>query len=150
MLLGNYHNTLDSKNRAFIPSKLRNTLGERVKLIMGLDKCLNIFTLKEWEANVNQYMENLSFADEESRAMNRFYFGGSIECDIDKQGRIVIPQSYLNYASLSKELAFVGCGKYIEVWDKDMFEEMMSPDNLNPSELMKKARQNSKSENDGV
>ena len=150
MLLGNYYNTLDSKNRAFIPSKLRNTLGERVKLIKGLDKCLNIFTLSEWESNVNQYMENLSFADEESRTMNRFYFGGSIECDIDKQGRIVIPQNYLDYATLNKELAFVGCGKYIEIWDKGKFEEMMSPENLNPSELMKKARQNSKNENDGV
>ena len=89
-------------------------------------------------------------AEEEGRKISRFFYGGTKECEIDKQGRINLPPDYLGHADLEKELVFVGCGEYIEIWDKDTFEEEMSPANFNPSELMKKARNSSNKENDGV
>ena len=150
MFIGSYNNTLDTKGRAFIPSKMRFSLGERIMLVKGIDDCLYIFTTSAWEEYTKKYIENRSMADKDSRKLARFFLGNSKECEIDKQGRINFPADHLLYAEIDKDIVFVGCGDLIEVWDKNKYDKEMSSSNLNPDELMQAAEHNPQTDNDGV
>jgi len=139
MPIGSYFNTIDAKGRVIIPTKFRYSLGERICITKGIDKCLYIFTQKEWEEYTNQYIDNLSMTDENARRLQRFTHGGSHELEIDRQGRINLPQNLIDYAGIEKDAVFVGCPNRIEVWSATAHEADMSADNMNPSELMKNA-----------
>jgi len=139
MLTGSFFNTIDAKGRVVIPTKLRYGLGERVWLVRGIDPCLYIFTQKEWDDYTNQYINNRSMTDAKARKLQRFTLGGSHELEIDRQGRINLPQNLVDYARIEKDVVFIGCTNRIEVWSVAAYEEDMSPDNLEPDELMRVA-----------
>jgi len=139
MLTGSYFNTIDVKGRVVIPTKLRYSLGERIWLVRGIDPCLYIFTQKEWDEYTNKYINNRSMTDAKARKLQRFTLGGSHELDIDRQGRINLPQNLIDYAGIDKDVVFIGCPNRIEVWSAEAYEEDMSPENLDPDELMKDA-----------
>ena len=139
MLTGSYFNTIDNKGRAFVPTKLRFELGERIWLVKGIDACLYIFTQESWANFTDAYIKNLTMKDAKARKLQRFILGGSRELEIDKQGRINIPQDQIDYAGIEKDVVFVGCMDRIELWSADAYEKEMSQESLNPDELMREA-----------
>ena len=146
MLTGCYYNTIDSKGRALIPNKLRYRLGERIWLAKGIDDCLYILTQEAWSDFNDKYMKDLTLIDDSSRMLERFVFGGSREIEIDGQGRINLPQDMIDYAKLIKDAVFVGCGGRVELWSAELYEKVMSPDSVNPNELMRNAARAAKEE----
>ena len=115
MLMGEYHNNLDPKGRIVIPSKFREILGDSVVLTRGLDGCLFIYSVSEFQRLTNE-LSNLSFTDKDSRNFVRFLLSVANTLEFDKQGRIVIPNYLKMYANLEKEVILVGVLNRIEVW----------------------------------
>ena len=121
MFMGTYYNSIDSKNRMIVPSKHRDGLGGRCVLTKGLDQCLYIYTLSDWEKQQEKIAE-LPEANPEIRAFIRSFFGDATECEFDKQGRIVIPQALIEHAKIKKDLVTVGAMSKIEIWSKELWE----------------------------
>jgi len=122
---GRYEHTLDSKGRISIPSKFREILTEEYDnqlVITNFDHCLVAFPQQEW-SNLEQKMGSLSLIKREARTFLRFFYSSGIDCAIDKQGRLLIPQALRDYASIRKEVVLVGEGKKIEIWSKERWEE---------------------------
>jgi len=136
MPTGTYFNNIDVKGRIIIPQKLRYSLGERIWLAKGVDPCLYIFTQQDWDDFKSRYINDLSMTDAKARRLQRFMLGGAHELEIDRQGRVNIPQNLIDYAGIGKEVAIIGCPNRIEVWSSEAYEKDMSPDNLDPNELM--------------
>ena len=139
MLTGSFNNSIDVKGRVIIPTRLRYSLGERIWLSKGIDPCLYIMTPNEWDDYTKQYINNLSMTDPEARRLQRFIHGGSHELEIDRQGRINLPQNLIDYAGIEKDVVFIGCPNRIEVWSAEANEKDMSPENMNPDKLMRVA-----------
>ena len=136
MLTGTYFNTIDSKGRVVIPTKLRNSLGERIWVVKGPDGCLNVFTQQGWMEYTGAYITNRTLKDEKARQLQRFILGGAHELEIDRQGRVNLPQDLINYAGIEKDVAFMGVGGYIELWSVAAYEREMGADNLDPKLVM--------------
>lgn len=109
---------VDNKGRVFIPAGMRENLGKEAVLTRGLDRCLFLFPLKEWEGIVDSF-SSLSFAKKEVRAFLRLLLAGASVVSIDNQGRIQIPTLLRDYAKLEKEVVIIGVGNRIEIWAKD-------------------------------
>jgi len=137
MLTGCYSNTIDVKGRVIIPTKLRYSLGERIWLVMGIDKCLYIFTPDSWAVYRNRYINNRSMTDTNARKLQRLTLGHSHELEIDRQGRINLPQILIDYAGIEKDVVFLGCDDRIEVWNSAAYEKDMAPENVDLDKLMR-------------
>jgi MraZ protein len=133
---GNHSNNIDDQNRVIIPVKQRQELGERVIVTRGVDRCLNIFTPEAWDDYRAEYIENNRKSKKDVRRLVRFLVGYSHELTIDRQGRINIPQDLIDYAGFEKEVLFVGCIDFIELWSKQIWDEEMDPSSFDPDELM--------------
>jgi len=127
MFMGTYYNSIDAKNRMIVPSKHRDQLGGRCVLTKGMDKCLNIYSMAEWEKQMEK-IEALPESDPKVRAFIRHFCANAADCEFDKQGRIVIPAELKEYAGIDKELVTMGAMRKIEVWSKEVWE---APDNEN-------------------
>lgn len=120
MLVGRYDQNIDAKGRVNIPSKFRSSLGETFIVAVGDEKCVNIYPLSEWDA----FMERINSVPTEDRAMiMRYIQRSSAECDLDSQGRVVIPPQIREYAGLTREIVVVGVHKKVEVWSVDNWSE---------------------------
>ncbi|MCH3964196.1 MAG: division/cell wall cluster transcriptional repressor MraZ [Clostridium sp.] len=117
MFIGEYEHCLDSKNRIIIPSKFRQDLGNSFIITKGLDKCLYVYTTDQWKI-LEDKLEKLPLTNKSARAFVRFFFSGANELSIDKQGRVLVPQSLLEYASIEKEVVSIGVSNRIEIWSK--------------------------------
>lgn len=120
MLIGEYIHTIDEKNRVSMPSKFRKELGKKIIITPGLDSCLFIFTIKEWE-KVSQRLSNssadLSFLKADQRSFNRYMFGRAAEVEIDSIGRILIPDFLKDRIRLKDRAAIIGVEDRVEVWN---------------------------------
>ena len=122
MFLGTYIHSLDIKNRLMIPSKLRSTLGEKIVISKGLDNCLEIRSLVEFErysTNLNQLSTNKA----NTRIVIRQLLGNAYENEIDSSGRILLPTNLLTEVKMTKDVVLIGVGTKIEVWDKETFNK---------------------------
>ncbi len=129
MLGGEYRHSIDEKGRISIPSKFRNDLGNIFVLSKGIgEHCLFIFTMLEWR-RLEEKIRKLPLTDKRARRFSRFLIGGSTECELDKQGRVIIPQYLREYASLGKDAVLVGLSTRVEIWDAQVWEEYNNPDN---------------------
>jgi len=137
LFFGEYQHTVDQKGRAIIPSKIREGLGEKFMMTKGLDNCLFVYSLKDW-SELETKLKTLSFADKDARAFNRFFFSGAAESEVDKQGRILIPQNLREYANLEKDIYIIGVDTRVEVWDKQNWEKYSSDENLSADKLAEK------------
>lgn len=115
MFIGEYQHSLDEKGRVIVPSKYREQLGESFVLTKGLDGCLFIYTLPEWNT-FEQKLKNLPLTNTNARKFVRFFMSGAVECTTDKQGRILIPASLRVYSEIEKDIVFIGMSNRIEVW----------------------------------
>ncbi len=129
--MGEYHHNLDSKGRVVMPSKFREKLQNEFVMARGIEKCLYVYTLEDWNKLV-QKLNTLSFTKKDTRIFIRAFFSGATTCETDMQGRTTIPSSLISYASINKEITIIGASDHIEIWDKDMFDTflMENEDNL--------------------
>ena len=125
MFRGRYEYAIDSKGRISIPSKFKEILSQEYDdrlVITNYDHCLVAFPYQEW-ALMEEKVKNLPALDKDTRAFFRFFYSSGIDCEIDKHGRLLIPQSLRDYANLQKDVVLVGSGKKIEIWNKERWEE---------------------------
>jgi len=125
MFMGRANNSIDEKNRMIIPSRMRAELGARCVLTRSLDTCLNIYTVTAWEQQMEK-ISRLPESDPKVRAFIRHICGNAVECELDKQGRIIIPQDLKEYAEIDRDLVTIGAMTKIEVWSRSTWE---APDN---------------------
>ncbi len=122
MLVGSHINALDSKNRVFVPAAFRTALGERFILNRGTDPgSLYIYPLKAWEA-FEQKLAALPTTRKDYREIVRFYTQDAVPCELDSQGRMLIPLKHKEQAGLTREVLFIGTIRGIEVWSPDRVE----------------------------
>ena len=124
MLIGEYHHNIDEKGRLIIPSKFREEIGNSFVLTRGLDGCLSIYSMVNWNKLVEK-LKTLSFTKKDARTFMRFFLTGATVCEFDKQGRINIPSNLTEFANLKKECAVIGVNDRLEIWDLHNFECMM-------------------------
>lgn len=124
MFLGEYQHSLDAKGRITIPARLREDLGESFIATKGLDECLFLYPMEEWKV-MEDKLRTLPFTRRDVRAFVRFFFSGACECDLDRQGRTVIPAGLREYAQINKEVMIVGVGSRVEVWACDRWENYL-------------------------
>ncbi|WP_024833932.1 division/cell wall cluster transcriptional repressor MraZ [Ruminiclostridium josui] len=137
MFYGEYQHTIDPKGRAIVPSKFREGLGEKFILTKGLDGCLFAYSSEEWTSLENK-LKSLPFTDKDVRAFIRFFFSGATECEVDKQGRILIPQNLREYAALEKDIYVIGVSSRVEIWKKEAWEAYNSDDNISADKIAEK------------
>ena len=118
MLMGEFHHNIDDKGRLIIPSKFRYELGEKFVITRGLEKCLFVYSLTEWEKIVKR-LRSLPFTNKDARNFTRFFLSGAAECEFDKQGRINITSPLVRYADLTKECVIIGATDRLEIWSED-------------------------------
>ena len=132
MLIGEYEHTIDAKGRLSMPSKLRRDMGEAFIVTKGLDGCLFAFSQEEWK-NFETKLKSLPLSDKNARNFVRFFLAGATECEIDKQGRFLIPSNLSEAGKLEKEAVIIGVGTRLEIWNKDIWnskDEEISADEI--------------------
>jgi MraZ protein len=125
MFRGRSAHTLDAKGRIRIPTRFRDILKTRYEdrfVITNLDRCLIAYPLQEWEI-IEEKLGSLSLVRQDVKAFQRFFISGATECNFDKQGRILIPQTLREHASLEREVVLAGMLRSFEVWSKDLWDE---------------------------
>lgn len=137
MFVGKYQNSIDSKSRLIIPAKFREELGSRCVVAQSLDRCLTISTMDEWKTFLEE-LKQLPRSNPEARMIRRYFNQSAAVCDVDKQGRVTIPQELREYAGITKELVTIGNIDNIEVWSKEYWEKdafAQAGDNLDAGEI---------------
>ena len=125
MLIGEYTHTQDEKKRISLPAKFRKELGSQVVITHGLDNCLFLYTMKEWNVIASK-LGNLGMGTADTRGFNRIMLAGAVELDIDSNGRILIPEFLREYAVLTGRVVFAGVHSRVEVWNEDSWKEYKS------------------------
>lgn len=125
MLMGEYKHNIDAKGRLIMPAKFRSDLGAKFILTRGLDGCLFGYPEEEW-AILEEKLKKLPLAKKEARAFTRFFYSAATECELDKQGRINIPQTLREHAKLEKTCHIVGVSDRIEIWSESKWNEFSS------------------------
>ena len=133
LLTGEYKNTLDDKGRFLFPAKLRSALSSNVLIVTQaiVDRCLWLFTPEEWEKISSKLMDNASPFSAKNRLIMRSFISPAQEIEFDKSGRLSIPQSLREYASLSKDCIVLGVNKYLELWDSSSYNAYLSENEAN-------------------
>lgn len=129
MLIGEYHHNIDEKGRLIIPSKFREEIGNSFIVTKGLDGCLFVYSLIEWEKIVNR-LKKLPFTKKDARTFSRFFLSSATVCEFDRQGRINLVNSLIDYAGLKKECAVIGVNDRLEIWALDKFNNLMDENTL--------------------
>lgn len=118
MLIGEYKHTIDSKKRLAIPSKLRRELGAKAVITRGLDNCLFVFPLNQWNKLVEK-LSKLPIGQKDTRGFSRLMLAGASEVKLDVLGRILIPDYLKEYAGLKKNIVIAGVYSRLEIWDEN-------------------------------
>ena len=119
--MGEYEHSLDAKGRLIMPAKLRQDIGDKFVITKGLDGCLFAFSQEEW-LNFENKLKLLPLSDKNARNFVRFFLAGATECELDKQGRFLIPINLRTAATLEKEAVIIGVGTRLEIWNKAIWE----------------------------
>ena len=125
MFVGKYYNSIDIKTRLIVPSKFRHELGDKCVVAKALDKCLTIYPYSGWEKFIATKLELLPDSNPQARRLKRHFLSSAAECDVDKQGRLKIPQDLVDYAEISKDLITIGSNKTIEIWSKELWDDSL-------------------------
>jgi MraZ protein len=117
MLLGTHEHTLDDKNRLTLPAKLRQAFADGVVVSRGMDGCLAVYPLPEWE-RMRERLEQLDPLSGEARRIRRYFYAGAVADEMDKQGRIAVPSPLKEYAKLDRDVVVAGVHDHLELWDR--------------------------------
>lgn len=122
MLIGEYTHTLDPKKRLSLPSKWRKELGKGVVVTRGLDNCLFVYPRSEWQ-KITDKVSQLPLGQADTRGFNRFFLSGAVEVEVDKIGRILVPDFLKEFARLTSRVVLAGIHSRIEIWDEKKWNE---------------------------
>jgi MraZ protein len=123
LLIGKYTNTLDQKGRVFVPAAFRSDLENRFVLTRGSEeKSLYIYPMDEWKKFVEK-LQQLPTSKKDSRMIIRHFCANATNCDMDSQGRILIPAELREKAELKKDVVFIGMVNRIEIWSAENIQE---------------------------
>ena len=134
MLIGEYRHNIDDKGRLIIPSKFRDELGPEFILTRGLDGCLFVYSMDKWN-NIISKLEKLPFTKKDARTFMRFFLSSATVCCLDKQGRININISLINYAKIQKECTIIGVNDRLEIWASEKLNDILNSNIDNFSEI---------------
>ena len=121
MLIGEYEHNLDSKGRVAVPTKFKKDLGGCFYVTKGLDGCLFVLSKGEW-ALLEEKIKNMPIS--KVRVLQRFFFSGASQVELDKQGRILIPVNLRKYANLEKNVTFIGVSSRAEIWNSETWSNV--------------------------
>lgn len=124
MLIGEYLNKVGEKNRLALPKKFRQILGEKVIVTRGYEDCVIVVNEKQWQKLLTVF-DDKPFTTSPVRDTRRFLIGGASEVTFDKQGRFVLPLNLKEFASIDKEVVFIGLVDWVEIWASDAWEKRM-------------------------
>ena len=138
---GEYECKLDAKGRLLLPARVKAKLPEcsrhEIVLSQGYEPCLIIYTIEEYQRVFEEY-SSLSQFNLEQRKLQRNFFRGSLEVELDNMGRFLIPKRMMQYARLGREAIIAGSGKVLEIWNPVIYDEYMLNDPSEYSELVQK------------
>lgn len=121
MLIGEFTHNLDDKKRVSIPAKFRKEIGKSAVITRGLDRCLFVYPVKEWQ-DVADKLSVLPTGKPENRNFVRSLFAGASDATLDSLGRILIPDYLKDYAGLKEKVVIAGVYKRLEIWDAQAWE----------------------------
>lgn len=121
MFMGEYNHTVDAKGRLIIPSKFREVLGDEFVVTKGLDGCLFVYENSEWQA-FEEKLQTLPITNKDARQFVRFFLAGAASVEVDKQGRILLPNVLREFAEISKDVVLIGVASRIEIWSKERWD----------------------------
>lgn len=122
MLIGQYRSKISPKGRIAFPKKFREELGDSLVVTVGYENSLMVVSAKDWHSLV-EATENKTYILGSARDTNRFLLGEASEISLDEQGRFVLPAYLREHAKAEEEIVFLGLNKYVEIWDKKVWEE---------------------------
>ena len=137
MLIGEYEHSIDTKGRLIMPSKLKDDIGEKFVITKGLDGCLFVYSLQEWQ-NFEEKLRTFPRTNKDARALIRFFLALARECEIDKQGRFLINSNLREFAGLEKEVVVIGVLNKIEIWSKEKWLKYSEEENNSADEIAEK------------
>jgi MraZ protein len=126
MLLGEFDHTIDDKNRLTLPAKFREELAEGVVVTRGMDGCLYAYPRGDWMERFQSRVGGLDPLSREGRKLQRHFFSGAAEAEVDKQGRIMIPAPLLRYAGLQRDVVVAGVHDHLEIWDRETWRRELN------------------------
>ena len=126
MLLGAHDHTLDDKNRLTLPAKFRQSFAEGVVVTRGLDGCLYAFRRADWARLVESRLSTVDPLSPEGRRIQRHFFAGAAEAELDKQGRMMIPAQLIEHAKLGRDVVVAGVYDRLEIWDRDAWRKELA------------------------
>lgn len=124
MFVGQHTHKLDDKSRLSVPAKFRKALGANVIITHGLDQCLSVYPLKEWQ-HFSKAIAELSMGQADTRAFSRFMLSSAVDVTIDKSGRILVPDHLRSYAKLEEQVIVAGVHNRLELWSESAWQEYM-------------------------
>ena len=138
MFVGTYYNSIDSKSRMIVPAKFRDGLGAKCVIAKALDKCLTVYTTDAWDKFVEEKLKPLPDSNPNTRKFKRYFYSSAAVCDVDKQGRVKLPQDLIDYAAIDKDLITIGTDDKIEIWSREIWDGELDEETgelLNASEV---------------
>lgn len=133
-LKGEYSHSIDTKGRMIVPAKLRDQLGSTFVVTKGMDTCLLAYPENEWELFEEQ-LNKLPKTRSSAREMKRYFVGSAVDCEVDGQGRVLLPGNLREFAKITKDVVIVGMVDYAEIWSKEVWDEKNSKTELNFEDL---------------
>lgn len=134
MLIGEYRHNIDDKGRIIIPSKFREEIGMKFVVTRGLDGCLFVYSMDNWNKIVSK-LQTLPFTKKDARTFMRFFLSSATVCEFDKQGRINLTNSLILYAGIQKECTIIGVNDRLEIWATEKLDAIMEENTLNFSDI---------------
>jgi MraZ protein len=125
MLLGEHEHSIDDKNRITLPAKFRAVFAAGVVLTRGMDGCLYAYRSEDWDHLVESRLAELDPLSKEGRRMQRFFFSGAVEAELDKQGRVMIPGALIQHGGLGRNVVIAGMRDHLEIWDSATWRKEM-------------------------
>ncbi len=122
MLIGQYEGKIDKKARTALPKKFREILGDRIVITLGYENSLIVVSQKEWKSLL-EGTQGRPFIEHETRETQRFLLGGASLVELDSKGRFILPSYLREFAKVEDEIIFLGLSRYVEIWDKNAWEE---------------------------
>src|SRR5438445_13362167 len=116
MLLGAHEQTIDDKNRLALPARFRQAFADGVVVTRGLDGCLYAFRRQDWDRLVESRLATLDPLSPEGRRLERFFYSGASETELDKQGRVMVPRELIEHAKLGREVGVAGLNDRLGTW----------------------------------
>ncbi len=118
MLLGAHEHTIDDKNRLTLPAKFRQAFADGIVITRGFDGCVFAYRRADWDRLVESRLAALDTLSPEGRRLQRHFFSGAAEADLDKQGRVMVPKELIEHARLGRDVVVAGVNDRLEIWDR--------------------------------